>query len=252
MPSGTVFDRPIAHRGLHDRARGVIENSATAFEHAIAGGFAIECDLQLSSDGVPVVFHDDDLQRLTGRPGRPIDLTADELTGLKLLESASGDGPQRFTDLLKQVNGRTLLQVELKRQRGPATGMLAKAAAEAVRAYPGPLVFESFDPALIALVRRFGFKGKRGIITYRYDRPDWDAELSGAQRVFLRHLLHFPWTRFDFISAHEDALGLDAIRLFRALGKPVTVWTIRSPAAARTAASGADQIVFEGFDPDHA
>src|SRR4051794_262252 len=59
-----MFPQPIAHRGLHERAIGIIENSASAFEAAIIGGFTIECDVQLSSDGVPVIFHDDDMTRL--------------------------------------------------------------------------------------------------------------------------------------------------------------------------------------------
>ena len=61
-----LFDRPIAHRGLHDRSRGIIENSRSAFEAAIAHGYAIECDVQLSSDGVPFIFRDDTLERMRG------------------------------------------------------------------------------------------------------------------------------------------------------------------------------------------
>jgi glycerophosphoryl diester phosphodiesterase len=249
-----VFDRPIAHRGLHDRAGGVIENSASAFDRAIAAGFAIECDLQLSSDGVPVVFHDDTLERLTGRPGKVIDLTAAEVTALRLLGSSAGDRPQRFPEFLQQVAGRAMLQVELKRQYGPATRILAKAAAEAVRGYGGPLVFESFDPTLIRLMREYGFNGPCGIATERFGRAvDQDTYgLSGPQRFFLRHLLHFPWSRFDFVSAEQTALDLPMVRLFRALGKPVTSWTIRTPAAATAVGSKADQIVFEGFNPDRA
>ncbi len=247
----TLFDRPIAHRGLHDRTRGVIENSASAFEAAIAGGFAIECDLQLSKDGVPIVFHDDTLDRLTARSGPVGALTAAELTALPLTGSAAGDRPQRFAEMLAQVAGRTLLQVELKQQKGrDATQALARASAEAVASYDGPLVFESFDPTLIALVRRHGFTGKRGIITYGYDKPEWEGSLTASQKFLLRHLLHFPWSRFDFISAEQSALGLGAIRLFRAIGKPVTSWTVRSGAdATRALSGGADQIVFEGFAP---
>jgi glycerophosphoryl diester phosphodiesterase len=244
------FDRPIAHRGLHDRSRGVIENSASAFEAAIKAGFHIECDLQLTRDGVPVVFHDDDLERLTGRKGRINELTAEEATSLPLLGSAAGDTPQRFTDLLKQVGGRTLLQVELKHQRPSNNRTLARRAVEAVANYKGPLVFESFDPDLVALVRTFGFRGARGIITYRYDRPDWDKDLTWAQKFYLRNLLHWPRSRFDFLSVHEDSLDVPAVRFWRKRGKPVTSWTIRSRDAGRKAlGGGADQIVFEGFDP---
>lgn len=245
-----VFDRPIAHRGLHDRNTGVIENSAAAFERAIAAGYAIECDLQLTGDGVPVVFHDDDLSRLIGRPEKVSELTATEICGMPLIDSAAGDHPQRFGDMLAQVQGRTLLQIELKQQSPEGNEKLARAAVAAVEAYRGPLVFESFDPALIAWARRLGFKGARGIITYRYDQPEHDGHLKKTERFILRHLLHWPWSRFDFISANEHALDLASVRFWRRLGRPVTSWTIKSAEAARQAlAGGADQIVFEGFDP---
>ncbi|MDB5615118.1 MAG: glycerophosphodiester phosphodiesterase [Devosia sp.] len=108
-----LFPAPIAHRGLHDRANGVIENSASAFEAAIAGGFAIECDVQITSDGVPVVFHDDDMKRLLDKDGAVADVTSGEITTTPLLDSAAGDCPQKFADFLAQIAGRTLLQIEL-------------------------------------------------------------------------------------------------------------------------------------------
>jgi glycerophosphoryl diester phosphodiesterase len=245
-----LFPRPIAHRGLHNRAAGIIENSASAFEAAIAADFAIECDLQLSSDGVPFVFHDDDLERLTGLTGPFSARTAAELAATPLLGSASGDRPQRFTEFLTQIAGRTLLQIELKHQTDIAgTQLLARAAAEALKSYTGPVTVESFDPNLLTQIRQFGFSGPRGIITYDYDAKDWDSHLTADQRYTLRHLLHWHETQFDFISCDKDALELPAIKFWRALGKPVTAWTIRSGVEAAAAAPHIDQIVFEGFDP---
>ena len=245
------FDRPIAHRGLHDRAKGVIENSHSAFEAAIIGNYAIECDVQLSSDGVPYIFHDDDLERLTGAKGPSHAITMAEVGALPLLGSARSERPQRFTEFLAQIAGRTLLQIELKQQpSAAATTMLATRVTEALAAYGGPNVIESFDPKLLVETRRAGYGGALGIITYRYDQPKWDAHVPASQKFVLRHLLHWPMTRFDFISCLDSALDLPAVRLFRSLGVPVTAWTIRSPEAARAVAASADQLVFEGFDPD--
>ncbi len=246
-----LFPRPIAHRGLHDKAAGIIENSASAFEAAIAGNFAIECDVQLTSDGVAVVFHDDDMERLIGLEGPIADASAAQVTGTPLLGSAAGDTPQRFMDFLTQIAGRTLLQIELKRQRDAAgTQLLARTVAQALSTYTGPVTVESFDPDLLTAIRQFGFTGSRGIITYAYDKPEWDSSLTEDQRYTLRHLLHWHETKFDFISCHDQALDLPAIKFWRALGKPVTAWTVRSANAARAALQHADQIVFEGFDPD--
>ena len=251
MTSRPQFSHPIAHRGLHNRASGIIENSQAAFEAAIAHGFAIECDLQLSRDGVPMIFHDDELEPLTGRPGLVGSLTAAELGKTPLLQSAAGDTPQSVADFLAQIAGRTLLQIELKRQPDAAMGeTLVRRTVEALAAYDGPVTLESFDPHLIVLARRFGFTGPLGIITYRYNNPEWDGKPTGGQRFVLRHLLHWPWTRFDFISCYTEALDLPAVRMFRALGVPVTAWTVRTSRDRQLAQAGADQIVFEGFDPE--
>lgn len=246
-----LFPRPIAHRGLHNRAGGVIENSASAFEAAIAGNFAIECDVQLTSDGVPVIFHDDEMDRLLGQQGAVADTPASDITGSVLLGSSAGDRPQRFIEFLAQIAGRTLLQIELKRQRDNAgTQLLARAVAEALKGYDGPVTIESFDPNLLTSIRQFGFAGQRGIITYDYGDASEDAGLSEEQRFTLRHLLHWHDTQFDFVSCDKSALELPAIKFWRALGKPVTAWTIRSKIEADAAQPHIDQIVFEGFDPD--
>lgn len=246
-----LFPRPIAHRGLHDRARGVIENSASAFAAAIAGNFAIECDLQLTSDGEAVVFHDEKLERLTGEPGLVSDRSLSEMTSLALLGSAAQDRPQTFGAFLAQVSGRALLQIELKHQPTlDATRRLARVAADTLARYAGPVTVESFDPRLIALIRDYGFAGPRGIITYDYEGEDYPPGITEDERYTLRHLLHWHETQFDFISCDKAALTLPAITFWRALGKPVTAWTIRSKVEAEAAAPYIDQIVFEGFNPD--
>ncbi len=251
--SDTLFPDPIAHRGLHDRTRGIVENSASAFEAAIVGSYAIECDVQLSSDGAGIIFHDDDMVRLLGKRGLVRDVSAADITSTPLLGSSAGDCPQTLASFLKQIGGRALLQIELKHQRDAAgTQLLARTVAEALKAYGGPVTIESFDPALLTAIRQFGFAGPRGIITYDYADETEDAGLSAEQRYTLRHLLHWHETQFDFISCHHKALELPAITFWRALGKPVTAWTIRSQAEADAAQPFVDQVVFEGFVPTSA
>lgn len=248
-----LFPRPVAHRGLHDRAAGVIENSASAFAAAIEGNFAIECDLQLTSDGHAVVFHDDKLERLTGETGLVSARSLAEMTAMTLLDSKDGDRPQTLDAFLEQIAGRALLQIELKHQPSlEATRQLARVTADALARYAGPVTVESFDPRLITLIREFGFAGPRGIITYDYASEDYPPGITEDERYVLRHLLHWHETQFDFISCAKDALTLPAITFWRALGKPVTAWTIRSQVEAEAARPYIDQIVFEGFNPDSA
>ncbi len=245
-----LFDRPIAHRGLHDRARGIIENTSAAFEAAIAGGYAIECDVQLSSDGVPFIFHDDEFDRLTAAKGASDARPIAEVKTLTLTDSSAGDVPQTFVEFLAQVGGRTQLQIELKQQKTPlGTRTMAATVAAALQGYNGPCTIESFDPYLLAAVHAAGLTCPVGIITYGYDQPQWEGDLSAGKKFILRHLLHWPWTRFDFISCRNVSLDLPAVRFFRTLGKPVTAWTITSQAEADAVRPHADQIVFEGFVP---
>ncbi len=245
-----LFPRPIAHRGLHDRGKGVIENSAAAFEAAIAHGYDIECDVQLSSDGVPFIFHDDTFDRLTAASGPSGDRPMSEVRSLVLKGSADNAVPQTLEEFLAQVAGSAGLQVELKQQPTPQrTAALANAVAAQIASYSGPLTLESFDPNLIRALRRAGVSAPIGIVTYDYNEPDWDASLPTWQKFVLRHQLHWPWTRFDFISCRGKDLGLPAVRFFRSLGVEVTAWTIESPEQAASALKHADQIVFEGYLP---
>jgi glycerophosphoryl diester phosphodiesterase len=245
------FDRPIAHRGLHDRERGIIENSRSAFAAAIERGFGIECDLQLSADGEAIVFHDDGLERLVGRTGLVRSRLSDELIVTPLTGSGNADCPQTFPEMLGQIAGAVPLVVEVKKQaNGPDTDALAARVVECVKGYQGTLVIKSFDPLMLIALRRAGYAGPLGIITYGYDKPEWYGDMPAGTRFVLRHLLHYPRSRFTFISCERTALGLPAVRLFRVLGFKVMSWTIRSETEAADARRGADQIVFEGFDPE--
>lgn len=249
MESLPAFNRPIAHRGLHDRQNGVIENSASAFAAALDQGFAMECDVQLSGDGKGIVFHDDTLDRLTGHKGAVSALSAGQLERIRLLDSAAGDCPPRFEALLEQVNGQQLLVVEAKRQQTVrAQEDLARVLTEALANYTGPVVVESFDPKLLRLIREAGFRGHLGIILMR-NAGRHDGRNGFFSEQVLRHMLHWPMTKFSFMSCNRTDLDLPMVRFWRARGLPLTAWTVRDADQARDAYAHADQIVFEGFVP---
>jgi glycerophosphoryl diester phosphodiesterase len=244
--------RPIAHRGLHDAAKGVIENSISAARAAIAGGFAIECDVQLTADGELVVFHDDTLERLTERAGAVAAHSADELGRLKLRGGV--DRIPRFSEFLKAVGGRTPIVVEIKSAFDGDT-TVAQRTAQALARYGGPVAIESFDPDQIAFLRAraaalgiaqrpLGMVGEA-----QYSDDDW-PQLSSAQRAELTHFLHYRRTLPDFLSWRVGDLPHAIPLLMRdALKLPVTAWTVRSPEMAARSKEWIDQIVFEGFTP---
>lgn len=246
---GFPLDKPIAHRGFHDAAKGVIENSRSAFEAAINRGFAIECDLQLTADGDAVVFHDKDLERLTGQPGTVAQTPTATLCETPLLHSASGDAPLRFSELLEGVSGTVPLLVEIKQQEYPyeTRALTLKALAES-ESYTGPLAFKSFDPLVLNTLYTANFMGPLGIITFDYQTHA--DHLSGVQKFLLRNTLHRPASHFTFISCEQSVLTRPMIRLRRAMGMKVMSWTVRSPQEAAAVREHADQIVFEGFDPE--
>ena len=249
---GWLVARPIAHRGLHDAASGIVENSLAAARAAIARNYAIECDVQLSADGEAVVFHDDALERLTDARGRLDARRLAELTRLTL--RGSGETLPLFSQLLETVAGRAPLVVELK-SRFDGDLSLARRIAELAAGYDGPLALESFDPDPIAFLRAGGAalgvgRVPLGIVAQaRYDAGEW-PELPEARRAELAHWLHFSRTRPDFLSFNvEDTPHAVAILFREGLKRPVTVWTVRSAARAHAARQWADQIVFEGFAP---
>ena len=141
--------RPIAHRGYHDLNRARWENTLSAFDAAADKDFSIECDVHLSADGVPVVFHDDELKRLTGREGFVYEKTAAELAQMKV--GGTGDHVPTLAEMLARIGGRVPLVIELKGIAGKDDGLVAKVG-ELLSAYPGKAAIMSFDHWLI---RRF-------------------------------------------------------------------------------------------------
>lgn len=239
--------RPVAHRALHDAARGVVENTPSAVDAAIARNYAIEVDIQLSADGEAMVFHDDTLERLTLASGPANALTAAQLKATEL--RGTPDRTMTLGELLARVAGRVPLVIELK-SRFDGDVAVAMRAAEVLAAYDGPAALMSFDPELVAAVRRLAPHIPRGItMEHRYDDPEWNG-LAPATKFAWGNLLHFPRTRPDFIAHYVKELPATPVSLARrAFRLPVLTWTVRTPEDRATAARHADQMIFEGFVP---
>jgi glycerophosphoryl diester phosphodiesterase len=238
--------RPIAHRGLHDAARGVVENTASAVAAAVAAGYGIEVDLQLSRDGDAMVHHDDALGRLTEGIGRLADLSAAELRQAPF--RATADRMMTLGELCDLVGARVTLVLEIKSRFDRDDRLIARVV-QVLAAYAGPVAAMSFDPYVVAGLRRAAPRLRRGIVAERrFDHSEW-RQMSPWQRRGMAHLLHAPMTRPDFVAYRVDDLPAPATRLARTLGAPVLTWTVRTPAQRERAAQWADQMIFEGFQP---
>src|SRR3954454_11603006 len=163
--------RPVAHRGLHDRARGIIENMPGAASAAISGNFAIECDIQLTADGEAMVHHDNELGRLTEGSGALLEKTAAELKATAFKDTA--ERMMSLGDLCTLVAGRVPLVIEVKSHFDGDRRLVARMA-EALARYDGPAAGMSFAPDQVVALRELMPLRPRGIVAERsYDQADW-------------------------------------------------------------------------------
>lgn len=242
-----LIARPIAHRGLHEVSRGVIENTASAFRAAVDSHYGIECDVQISGDGEAIVHHDDILGRLTDGSGRLADLSTAALKAVPFRGTA--DRMLTLGELCELVAGRVTLVIEIK-SRFDGDTRLARRTADVLAGYAGPVAVMSFDPAVIAVMRAIAPGLARGIVAERhYADEEWKG-LSDSQRRSLALLLHAPRTRPQFLAYHVKDLPAAPSLIARAVfGLPLLTWTVRSDDDRRRAARWADQVIFEGWRP---
>ena len=239
--------RPIAHRGLHDAARGIIENMPGAVQATIAGNFSIEVDIQLTADGEAMVHHDDALGRLTEGSGALLGKTAAELKAVTFKST-----PERMMslgDLCTLVAGRVPLVIEVK-SHFDGDRRLVSRMAEVLSSYSGPAVGMSFDPDQVLALRELMPSRARGIVAEReYTEEDW-PEASPEQRRGMSHLRHAFRTRPHFVAYWVNELPAAAPWIaHHVFGLPLLTWTVRTPDQRTRAARHADQMIFEGFVP---
>jgi glycerophosphoryl diester phosphodiesterase len=240
--------RPIAHRGLHDKAKGVIENTASAALAAIEAKCAIECDVQVTADGEAVVFHDFTLGRLTRASGRVDAMRADALAELPMRDTK--DRVMRLGEWLGLIAGRSGVIIEIK-SAFDGDLRLVRRVVEVMNGYDGPFALKSFDPLVLETLRGLAPELPRGIVAMSdYEHADY-LRLSRDDKHALANLLHFSLTAPDFLSWRVGDLPSAAPFLCRTqLGLPVMAWTVRTVKARERASAHADQMVFEGFRPN--
>ena len=239
--------RPVAHRGLHDISRGIVENMPAAAKAAISGNFAIECDIQLTVDGEAMVHHDDALGRLTEGSGALLTKSAAELKAVRFKNTA--ERMMTLTDLCDLVAGRVPLVIEVK-SHFDRDRKLVRRMAEVLSAYEGPAVGMSFDPDQVSALRELIPSRPRGIVAeHDYTAEDW-PEASPSKRRDMTHLRHFFRTQPDFVAYWVDEMPSLAPWLARNLFRcPLLAWTVRTTEQRERAARHADQMIFEGFVP---
>lgn len=238
---------PIAHRALHDVSAGRPENSPAAIEAAARAGYGIEIDLQLSRDGVAMVFHDYDLKRLTGQAGPVRQRSAAELGQITL--TGGTDTIPTLTQVLEQVAGRVPLLIEIKDQdgaMGASVGALEGATAQALQGYDGPVAVMSFNPHSMIAMSGLAPDIPRGLTTCSYSAKDWPLLPEGT-RTRLRNIPDYDAARASFISHQASDLGAARVADLKARGAAILCWTIRSAQSEAEARRIAQNVTFEGY-----
>lgn len=235
MPHDWLTARPIAHRGLHNKSEGVFENTLTSFELAVAGNYAIECDLQLSADGVPMVFHDHELNRLCGLNGDVREKMASELSALRI--GGSGDHIPTLAEALRLVKGQVPLIIEFKGRPKDDDGF-AGAVLDDLENYQGQAALMSFDHHIL-----------RDLHALKCPYPLGLTAEGIEPETFFTHeeALSFG---VEFISYAVSDLPNPFIEAQRRNNIPIITWTVRDLKQKAHSDIYADQITFEGFNPD--
>ena len=219
--------RGYAHRGLH--GPGAPENSLAAFRAAIDAGAGIECDVRLSADGEPVVFHDHDLRRMCASALAVEATSAEVLARQRLFDS--GEHIPRLTELLTLVSGRVPILVEVK-SRGGNARRFAEAVVSKLAGYDGPVGVMSFDPAVGKWLARHAPRMRRGLVISRrasaFDR--WRSLLSAKPH---------------FVAVDLGTITRRWVERSRRK-RWIYSWTIRCVADRKTGEVHADALIWEG------
>ncbi|MBQ7887002.1 MAG: glycerophosphodiester phosphodiesterase [Clostridia bacterium] len=232
-----------AHRGLHDNAGDAPENSMAAIRDAVAHGYGIEFDVQLTRDRIPVVFHDESLKRMCGVEGNVRDYTYEELRSFPLLSSR--ERIPLFADVLEAVDGKVPLIIEIKIHENAAE--VCARADELISAYKGPYCIESFDPRAVAWYRKNRPQVIRGQLSCDFNTPKRREPLP---QMLVHYLLTNVIARPDFIAYDHKHKGNVSRVLCRKVFRALSVaWTIKSQQELDAAKDDFDLFIFEQFIP---
>ena len=226
-----------AHRGLHGET--VPENSLLAFDLAAKEGYGIELDVQLSADGEVMVFHDYRLARMTGCEKKLCELTAEELSALRLKDT--DEKIPTFREVLALVDGRVPLLVELKGESTDTS--LCPKVAELLREYGGAYCIESFNPLLVKNIKKYLPDAYCGLL---YTNVCRDKKKKSALNIIISGMMLNFLARPDFIAYNKIDRNSFLVKLTtKFYHAPKFVWTIKGEVERKAAHGYGEHPIFE-------
>lgn len=233
-----------AHRGIHSNKNGPPENSTPAFLKAVEKRYGIELDVQLTKDGIPVVFHDYNLLRACGVDLKVADLTYKELRRYRLFNSS--EMIPTLAEVLAVVNGRVPLIIEFKIPFDPKP--LCRKVYSVLHNYKGFYSIESFNPLGLIWYKKYKPNILRGQLSTDFVKDQ--VEGNKIQHFLLRNLLLNFMTRPDYIAYNHKYKDDFSFKICKKLFRPITVaWTIRSQEELNNSINDFDLFIFERFTP---
>lgn len=248
--SSEFITRPLAHRTLHDVSDGRPENSLAGARAAVEAGFGIEIDVQLTADDQALVFHDYDLERLTGAKGYVRTKTKAEMAAIPL-KGSDATAPV-LSDFLNLIDGQVPVLIELKDQDGAlgaTPSSLEEAVCDCLKTYKGQVAVMSFNPHMVARCKELAPDIPRGIVTDPFIEEDWPF-VPAERRAQLATIHRFDEVGASFISHNVSDLRSKYVQRIKSKGHPILCWTVKSAASEAEARKIADNITFEQYIPD--
>ncbi len=225
----------IAHRGLHDKD--TPENSMGAFKKALEKDIAIEFDVHLLKDNKIVVFHDNNLKRMTGIDKKINELSYDEIKDIKLANS--DEKIPLLEDVLKLVNGKVLLDIELKCDHEKYK--LEDALIDVLKDYTGKIVLKSFDYKTVKYLKK-KTSYKVGLLIKNLEGKN----INKVDRYLLKSNLFLKYIKPDFIACDYRILDYKNIKRFRTKN-PIFTWTIKDKNILEQVKDKADYFLVENI-----
>ena len=229
----------IAHRGYHNIKKEIPENSILAFEEAIKNNLIIELDVHILKDGKVVVFHDDNIKRMTGIDKNIKDMTFNELQKVKLQETEQKI--PLLQEVLEIVNGRVPIIIELKND--VKCGVLENEVIKILKKYDGKFAIKSFNPFSINYIRKNYPEAIRGQLISSFK----NKKMSKIKKIFLSKFIFNFISKPDFISYDIKSLPNKKIAKLRK-NKMILGWTIRSEEDLDKAKKYCDNFICENID----
>lgn len=242
---GTLRKFRYAHRGLHNSAKGIPENSMAAFRLAADYGYGVELDVHLTKDGRLAVIHDDSLLRTAGVDVKASDLMSEELSQYRL--EGTDEKIPFLEEVLPVFEGKAPLIVELKVEKNSAA--LAQAACDLLDQYDLDYCIESFHPLAIRWLRKNRPEICRGQLSQNFLKGHGTGKGKLADFA-MTHLLTSFLTQPDFIAYNHEHRNILSLKVARAVWRVQEVsWTIRTPEDMARCEKDGCLSIFENFTP---